>query len=544
MKCIQQMTAVNLFGNAGCKTAASLTQTGHTSAGGILTAFKPDVAPEPFLRAFETEAPPLSQATIKPEAAPEPFLSPFQMERPELSLSVIKTEAAPEPVTVIKTEITEELFLCPTDMSVGAVPSALAPPGDTTDRSGLTTTTPPLLVSVACTQTDLVTADVDKLQSECQALRSENVELKEKHSRLSAREESLQVECRSLRSNNVKLLESVSILSAKEASFQAECQALRSENIELKEKASRSSMREDGFQKEEKIRFYTGLPSLARFTELLHFLSASVPQTHMNVLTQFQELLLVLVKFKLNLLEEDLAHRFGISQSTVSRVFRKWVHIMNVRLARFVRWPDREELRSAMPPEFKKCCHELVCIIDTTELLMERPMDLKTRAQTWSKSKQQNTVKFLIGITPQGTVSFLSQAWAGGVPDQHVTENCGILDRLSPGDVVFANRGLTAHDSVGLYCAEVIVSPLSEGRKQLDRRELDPSMELNYVRFHSERVIGALKRKYAILKGALPVTWTQHEEGSEKSMVNKIVLICCALFNLCESAVPLEGPLH
>ena len=46
---------------------------------------------------------------------------------------------------------------------------------------------------------------------------------------------------------------------------------------------------------------------------------------------------------------------------------------------------------------------------------MERPTDQKARAQVWSNS----TVKFLIGITPQGTISFISKC-GGQISDKQI----------------------------------------------------------------------------------------------------------------------------
>ena len=67
----------------------------------------------------------------------------------------------------------------------------------------------------------------------------------------------------------------------------------------------------------------------------------------------------------------------------------------------------------------------------------------------WSNYKQHNTVKLLIAITPQGTISFISKTWGGRVSDKYITERCGILDKLLPGDLVLADRGFTIPDSVG-----------------------------------------------------------------------------------------------
>ena len=44
------------------------------------------------------------------------------------------------------------------------------------------------------------------------------------------------------------------------------------------------------------------------------------------------ELLLCLMKLRLNLTNEDLAYRFGVAKSTVSRIFHKWLDVMYVKM--------------------------------------------------------------------------------------------------------------------------------------------------------------------------------------------------------------------
>ena len=66
-----------------------------------------------------------------------------------------------------------------------------------------------------------------------------------------------------------------------------------------------------------------------------------------------------------------------------------------------------------------------------------------------------NTAKILIGIIPQGTVAYISEAWGGRVSDKYLTEHCGILKKLLPGDVVLADRGFDIADSVASMRAEL-----------------------------------------------------------------------------------------
>ena len=112
--------------------------------------------------------------------------------------------------------------------------------------------------------------------------------------------------------------------------------------------------------------------------------------------------------------------------------------------------------------EFCKHFRKCVVIIDCFEIFIKRPTSQTPRAQTWSNYKHHNTVKFLIGITPHGSVAFISQGWGGRTSDVYLTENCSILQKLLPGDLVLADRGFTIEVAAGLYCAKFKFLPLPE----------------------------------------------------------------------------------
>jgi len=58
-------------------------------------------------------------------------------------------------------------------------------------------------------------------------------------------------------------------------------------------------------------------------------------------------------------------------------------------------------------------------------------------------------VKYLIGITPQGSIALISQGWGGRTADVHLTENSGLLKKLLLGNVILAVRGFTIEESLG-----------------------------------------------------------------------------------------------
>ena len=133
---------------------------------------------------------------------------------------------------------------------------------------------------------------------------------------------------------------------------------------------------------------------------------------YQNALCQFQEFLLVLMRLKFNSPLQDLAFHFNISVPTVHRIFDRWTHVMSIRLKFLINWQEETDLQAAMPALFQRNFGKSVAvIIDCSEIFIERASSLIARAMTWTNYKHHNTVKFLIDITPQGVISFISKAW-------------------------------------------------------------------------------------------------------------------------------------
>jgi len=123
-------------------------------------------------------------------------------------------------------------------------------------------------------------------------------------------------------------------------------------------------------------------------------------------------------------------------------------------------------------------------LITQKSLSGELYTNLLARSQTWSNYKSHNTVKYLIGKTPQGTISFVSEAWGDRVSSKAITKESSILSHLLAGDVVLADRGF--RDLVAEYHAEAMFPPFTKGKSQLRTRE---NLQ-EFVSMHVERLIG------------------------------------------------------
>lgn len=286
--------------------------------------------------------------------------------------------------------------------------------------------------------------------------------------------------------------------------------------------------------------FYTGLPGFDVLNTTIRFVSPFVSRKS-KTLTLFQEFVMVLIKLRLILPLQDLAFQFGVSLSTVSRTFTAWLTVMDVRLSHLIRWPERDELWRTMPMCFQFSFGKKTIITDCFEVFIERPSNLLARSQTFSNYKYHNTVKVLIGITPQGSVCFTSKAWGGRISDKYLTERCGLLDNLKAGDLVLADRGFTIRESVTLYQAQLAIPAFTKGKNQLDPFDVERTWGIADVRIHMARVIGLLRQKYTILQSTLPLDYlTCSNNAANCPLIDRMIRVCSALTNLCPSVVPFE----
>ncbi|XP_018577280.1 uncharacterized protein LOC108915667 [Anoplophora glabripennis] len=198
---------------------------------------------------------------------------------------------------------------------------------------------------------------------------------------------------------------------------------------------------------DDKTFYFTGFPK----TEMMMIIFKNISNFLLvkSVLSPFKQFLLTLMKLRINLPFKYLSYKFGIAPSTASDIFYKCVDVMYARYKGLVVWPDRETLRKNIPECFKENFgNRVTVIIDCFEIFCETPLGLLNAARYWSNYKHHHRIKVLIGITPQGTISFISEAWTGRSSDKYLTENCGFLNKILPGDIILADRGFLIQDSV------------------------------------------------------------------------------------------------
>ena len=207
----------------------------------------------------------------------------------------------------------------------------------------------------------------------------------------------------------------------------------------------------------------------------------------------------------------------------MSKIFGKCLYVMAIKLKFLIVWPSREEVRKNLPKIFKRKYQRTRVIVDCSEIFIQRPSNLDIHAQTYSNYKKHNTVKFLVGITPYGLISFLSVCWGGRASDKEITQRSGFFEKLEAGDLVMADRGFLIEEDLAVHGASLVMPPFTRGKKQLSQHEVESARQISRVRIHVERAIERIKR-FRILKNSLPISLLQH--------VDNMLTVCAALTNL------------
>lgn len=321
-----------------------------------------------------------------------------------------------------------------------------------------------------------------------------------------------------------------------------EVNRLRVELYSLRESLNARCLTYAAFQRDDELtKFYTGLPNFQLLDAVFTLVKGLVRHSSINALPQFQEYVVTLIRLRLNVPLRDLAFRFDVSEATVSRIVMKWIDGLYFGLERLVRWPTREQLKRTMPMCFRVAFGtDVAVILDCFEIFIERPTSHHARCLTWSQYKHHNTVKYLIGVAPQGTVTYISRGWCGRSSDKLITESCGILGNLQPGDLILADRGFTIAESVGLCSARLKMPAFTRGQAQLTPWQVEATRKLANVRIHVERVIGLLRNKYMITKSIVPVDMLSAVHEDDATTLDKIVFVCCALTSACGSVVQFD----
>lgn len=252
-------------------------------------------------------------------------------------------------------------------------------------------------------------------------------------------------------------------------------------------------------------------------------------------LDKFKNFILVLIKLRLNLDFKLLGYMLGVSHVTISNNFYKTLFIMHAKLLVFVRWPTRLELQKNVPLAFRERYGlSITCIVDCFEIKCEKPKEFDTASSFWSSYKHNYPIKFLIAISSQGAIIFISKTFGGRASDKKIIQESGFLEHLQPGDTIMADRGFDVADTLSARNVKLQIPAFTFNKQHLHPLEVEKTRKLANVSIHVERVYGTIKQKYIIFDDCYPIhALSRNKNHDENAAVNQQMTLCCAFYNLC-----------
>ncbi|CAN7977461.1 unnamed protein product [Ixodes persulcatus] len=291
------------------------------------------------------------------------------------------------------------------------------------------------------------------------------------------------------------------------------------------------------------ILFYTGLPRYSSFVFLLEFLdpgengknikrhqkaSSGGQHSHESSgrrqkVSVENQLFLVLMKLHLGLFHQHLGHLFSVSTSTVSRIFSSWVDFMYLQLSEVPLWLPRHAIDASMPEAFLGKYPTTRVLLDATEVRCEVPTSFVTQSELYSHYKSTHTFKGLVGVSPCGLLTFVSELFTGCTSDRECVIRSGFLElQFDHGDSVMADKGFRIEDLIEEKGVTLNIPPFPKNG-ELTVKEVQKTQEIAALRIHVERKIQRIK-SFHIFDRAIPI--------SLAPLANQMWAICAMLTNL------------
>ena len=237
---------------------------------------------------------------------------------------------------------------------------------------------------------------------------------------------------------------------------------------------------------------------------------------------------LTFMKIKLNDQFKRLGHQFGYCTSNAARIFRRTVPKIAELLKTLMYIPSKEAVRSLLPIPFRANFSKVFAIIDCFEIQIQNPSNALHQSLSWSEYKHCNTIKYLLCITPDGLVIFVSEGYAGRVSDIKLFETSGIMDILPKDCWLMADRGFKSIDALlKTKNIQLVRPPSVKSTEKPSKSDVLLTKRIASIRIHVERSV----RRFREFKLLVPHSTLDHTLMNN-SLIDDVIKITSGVINL------------
>lgn len=208
------------------------------------------------------------------------------------------------------------------------------------------------------------------------------------------------------------------------------------------------------------------------------------------------QLLICVMKLRLNFRDLDLAVRFGTSRATISNIVNTFISVLHEiffdGVLKAIGIPSQLKCKGSMPKSFKDFSSARIAM-DATEVTQDIPSNMNKQSLTYSNYKSRHTVQAVTCVAPNGALVFTSDLYPGSTSDAAIVEHCGILDQLQPGDLVLADKGFNIYDKLPTGVS-LNIPPFMSSKSHFTREEAKLCYKIGRSRIHVERANERIKK--------------------------------------------------
>lgn len=285
---------------------------------------------------------------------------------------------------------------------------------------------------------------------------------------------------------------------------------------------------------EKLLHYFTGLESFDKFVAVFQSLGPAVSYLQyyrtatVDKVSPMNQFLLMLAKLRQDIDYLLLARMTGVAKSTAENIFITWVNFCARQWGEIDLWVNGDLVHFFAPADFQRKFPTTRVILDGTEVPVERPSNPVAQRATFSTYKNKNTVKTVVGATPGGLVSFVSQTYGGSASDRQIVERSNLLTKCDRGDSVMADKGFNVQDLFAGGDVQVNIPAFFTAKNRLSGLQVLKDRKIASKRVHIERIIG-LGKTYKILVNGFSAT--------ETKLSKHIIRVCYMLCNFKKNIV-------
>ena len=251
------------------------------------------------------------------------------------------------------------------------------------------------------------------------------------------------------------------------------------------------------------IHMYTGLENYDKFRYVLATLGPAAYELNYRTNTPLRvsvenQFFLTLIKLRTYPSNEELSIMFNLSVHTVGNVVVTWINFMYLQWKEIDTWPGQDLVQQFIPTDFGQKFPKTRIILDGVEFPIQKPRNPEAQQATFSTYKNRNTLKAVIGASPGGLITHVTECYGGSVSDRALVERSNLTRQCDPGVHIMVDKGFNVQDIFAPYDIQINIPTFLQKRNQFTPESRIKDKKIASKRVHIERLIG-LAKTYKIL---------------------------------------------